>query len=125
MGTCAWQWPGEVLPPARGAPEVEAGPTSASCIPPPPTPSPPTSAPTPSPPTPSPPAGGDPVDGCCNGCSSESWCSPESQNCYTSKRKDYYESCCCHGCGSSSFCSPISGNCYDTLAKTYYRRCAA
>jgi beta-glucanase (GH16 family) len=31
---------------------------------------------------------------CCNGCKSYMpFCSPESQNCYTTKNKDYYESC--------------------------------
>jgi hypothetical protein len=50
--TCAWQWPGEVLPPARGAPPVQPGPSSPSCIPPPtppPTPAPPSQSPTISP----------------------------------------------------------------------------
>jgi len=65
---------------------------------------------------------GDPVDSCCNKCDGESWCSPNSGNCYTRKRQYYYDSCCCHGCGSG-FCSPQSGQCYETFAKDYYRNC--
>lgn len=68
--------------------------------------------------------GGDPVDGCCSNCGRQAWCSPHSGNCYTWKRKQYYNSCCCHGCGGSGFCSPVSGNCYQSFNKPYYRKCS-
>merc|ERR1712217_937851 len=68
--------------------------------------------------------GGDPVDGCCNNCDRQAWCSPGSGNCYTWKRQHYYHSCCCHGCGGSGFCSPRSGNCYKSKDKSYYRKCS-
>lgn len=68
---------------------------------------------------------GDPVDGCCSNCGyGESWCSPNSGNCYTEKRQSYYRSCCCHGCSGSGFCSPESGNCYASFNKPYYRNCS-
>jgi len=72
---------------------------------------------------PKPAIAGDPVDGCCDNCDGESWCSPNSGNCYTWRRQDYYHSCCCHGCGGSGFCSPLSGNCYESFKKSYYRNC--
>jgi len=68
-------------------------------------------------------SGGDPP--CCANCGGDSWCSPNSGNCYSWRKKDYYESCCCSACGGSAFCSPQSGNCYDTLAKPYYRNCTS
>jgi hypothetical protein len=68
---------------------------------------------------------GDPVNGCCNNCDyGESWCSPNSGNCYMQRWHSYYQNCCCHGCGGSGFCSPQSGNCYQSLEKPYYRNCS-
>merc|ERR1712224_435746 len=75
---------------------------------------------------------------CCGGCDGKPFCSPASGNCYSSKRKNYYESCdgkedddasgegdtsCCGGCVGKPFCSPGSGNCYRTKAKSYYASC--
>eukprot|EP00929_Paragymnodinium_shiwhaense_P057836 TRINITY_DN2896_c0_g1_i5.p1 TRINITY_DN2896_c0_g1~~TRINITY_DN2896_c0_g1_i5.p1 ORF type:complete len:426 (+),score=61.34 TRINITY_DN2896_c0_g1_i5:92-1369(+) len=77
---------------------------------------------------------------CCGGCDGKPFCSPHSKNCYSSKRKDYYESCtdapadapaepeepdtsCCGGCEGKPFCSPGSGNCYRVKAKDYYASC--
>eukprot|EP00929_Paragymnodinium_shiwhaense_P031979 TRINITY_DN177_c0_g3_i1.p1 TRINITY_DN177_c0_g3~~TRINITY_DN177_c0_g3_i1.p1 ORF type:complete len:465 (-),score=72.44 TRINITY_DN177_c0_g3_i1:506-1768(-) len=77
---------------------------------------------------------------CCDGCDDgKPFCSPYSRNCYSSKRKHYYESClksseepaepasgdasCCGGCVGKPFCSPGSGNCYRSKAKDYYASC--
>eukprot|EP00929_Paragymnodinium_shiwhaense_P042104 TRINITY_DN2184_c0_g1_i8.p2 TRINITY_DN2184_c0_g1~~TRINITY_DN2184_c0_g1_i8.p2 ORF type:complete len:168 (+),score=21.38 TRINITY_DN2184_c0_g1_i8:76-579(+) len=32
---------------------------------------------------------------------------------------------CCSGCNGKPFCSPNSGNCYDTKRKSYYETCEA
>merc|ERR1712107_320418 len=78
-------------------------------------------------------SGGD--SSCCANCDSEAWCSPNSGNCYTWKKRDYYESCtpsqpvsgsdpsCCGNCESEAWCSPNSGNCYTWKKKDYYESC--
>eukprot|EP00929_Paragymnodinium_shiwhaense_P055895 TRINITY_DN2797_c0_g2_i2.p1 TRINITY_DN2797_c0_g2~~TRINITY_DN2797_c0_g2_i2.p1 ORF type:complete len:428 (-),score=82.70 TRINITY_DN2797_c0_g2_i2:694-1977(-) len=76
---------------------------------------------------------------CCGGCDGKPFCSPVSGNCYSSKRKSYYDSCgnaeedlaedasgdasCCGGCVGKPFCSPNSGSCYRSKAKDYYASC--
>ncbi|CAE8656540.1 unnamed protein product [Polarella glacialis] len=90
---------------------------------------------------------------CCSGCPGKPFCSPQSQNCYLSKNKDYYRSCSEAGDGglapapppgdgglapapaqgggfaeccaacAGGFCSPISKNCYTARAKDYYEKC--
>eukprot|EP00928_Gymnodinium_smaydae_P031636 TRINITY_DN2315_c0_g1_i1.p1 TRINITY_DN2315_c0_g1~~TRINITY_DN2315_c0_g1_i1.p1 ORF type:complete len:538 (-),score=86.88 TRINITY_DN2315_c0_g1_i1:366-1979(-) len=78
---------------------------------------------------------------CCKACGQTGFCSPVSQNCYSSKRKNYYLTCstdsnggflapapppnCCSACMGAKFCSPVSSRCYDTKIKMYYLRCAS
>jgi len=70
------------------------------------------------------------AESCCTGCDGMPFCSPDSGNCYSSKRKHYYESCpvpasCCAQCNGLPFCSPISKHCYDSKRKDYYTSCSS
>jgi hypothetical protein len=82
-------------------------------------------------PTPAPPAESPPTPpACCSGCGEEGYCSPQSNQCYDWKKKDYYMRCftglaaCCSSCGGSGYCSPQSMQCYDSKSKDYYESCS-
>jgi len=73
---------------------------------------------------------------CCGTCGMKGFCSPNSGNCYSTKKKDYYQSCessddaatptdCCDRCSGKAYCSPNSGNCYWRKGKDYYKVCDA
>jgi len=77
------------------------------------------------------------TEGCCAGCMGAAYCSPNSNNCYYRKKKDYYQLCsadaaaswedapqCCADCaGKKPYFSPNSKNCYASKAKDYYEAC--
>eukprot|EP00928_Gymnodinium_smaydae_P096846 TRINITY_DN8635_c0_g1_i3.p1 TRINITY_DN8635_c0_g1~~TRINITY_DN8635_c0_g1_i3.p1 ORF type:complete len:564 (-),score=62.18 TRINITY_DN8635_c0_g1_i3:280-1875(-) len=70
------------------------------------------------------------VPACCGKCAGKPFCSPNSENCYEWKRKDYYESCggkasCCAGCAGKPFCSTVSQRCYDSKRRDHYASCTS